>query len=34
MVQYKQLKVIIGEGYNNFWITKIENEEKVLSKTP
>ncbi len=24
MVQYKQLRVVIGEGYNNFWIMNIE----------
>lgn len=24
MVQYKQLKVIIGEGYNNFWMVEVD----------
>ncbi len=32
MVQYKQLKVIIGEGYNNFWIMNVEKEENVLAQ--
>ncbi len=30
MVQYKQLKVIIGEGFNNFWMMNTEKEENLL----
>lgn len=32
MVQYQQLKVVIGEGYNNFWIMEADKSPVVIAE--